>query len=190
MAVAGFDYVVLATDGATDLSGPLVLGEDVTRVFPITDTTRLASQGCKTGVDQLGTSLQIRRQIQERFSGEALTTADTVQLVSSVVYNRRFNSCVDVNVLGGMDVNGNGAVFNYDDIGRFRRVAYTVKGPEQEYVENFLLNSRAPGLTQDDIVNILRSAFVTATARELETGEQLEIQVITNTGVQRIMSDL
>jgi len=119
-----------------------------------------------------------------------LKTSDVVSLVSSVLYNRRFNSCVDVNTLGGMDVNGNGAVFNYDNLGRFKRVAYSVTGPEQEYVENFLLNSRAPGLTQSDIVNILRNAFITATARELETGEQVEIHVITNTGVQRIMNDL
>jgi hypothetical protein len=63
VAVAGFDYVVMATDGATDLSGPLVLGEDVTRTVSLTETTRLMSQGCKTGTDQLGTALQIRGQV-------------------------------------------------------------------------------------------------------------------------------
>jgi 20S proteasome alpha/beta subunit len=119
-----------------------------------------------------------------------LTTADVVEMVSGIVYNRRFNSCVDTNILGGIDVNGYGAVFRYDDIGRFKRMAYSVDGPEQEYIENFLLNSRSGGLTKDMIVEILQNAFISATARELETGEQLEILIITSTGVQRVMRDL
>jgi 20S proteasome alpha/beta subunit len=119
-----------------------------------------------------------------------LTTADVVQMVSGIVYNRRFNSCVETNILGGMDVNDYGAVFKYDDIGRFKRVAYAVEGPEQAYIENFLLNSRSGGLTKDMIVDILQNAFESATARELETGEQLEIRIITSTSVQRIMRDL
>jgi 20S proteasome alpha/beta subunit len=129
-------------------------------------------------------------QIQERFGGQPLTTADVVQMISGVVYNRRFNSCVDTNILGAIDVNGYGSVFRYDDVGRFKRVAYAVDGPEQVYIENFLLNSRSGGLTKDMIVDILQNAFISATARELETGEQLEIQIITSTGVQRIMRDL
>jgi 20S proteasome alpha/beta subunit len=119
-----------------------------------------------------------------------LTTGDVVVMVSGIIYNRRFNTCVDTNILGAIDVNGFGAVFRYDDIGRFKRVAYAVDGPEQVYIENFLLNSRAAGLTKDMIVNLLQDAFISATALELETGEQLEIQVITSTGVQRIMQDL
>lgn len=129
-------------------------------------------------------------QIQERFGGQPLTTGDVVQMISGVVYNRRFNSCVDTNILGAIDVNGYGSVFRYDDVGRFKRVAYAVEGPEQVYIENFLLNSRSGGLTKDMIVEILQNAFISATARKLETGEQLEILIITDTGVQRVMRDL
>jgi hypothetical protein len=41
-----------------------------------------------------------------------------------------------------------------------------------------------------DIVEILKDAFISATARELETGEQVEFLIIDNNGVQRIMQDL
>jgi 20S proteasome alpha/beta subunit len=119
-----------------------------------------------------------------------LTTADVVQMVSGVVYNRRFNSCIVSNTLCALDVNGFGAVFNYDEIGRFKRVAFTVTGPENQYIENFLLSARAPGLTESDLVNIVGNAYVTATTRELDTGEQLEILIIRSNGIQRIMKDL
>jgi 20S proteasome subunit beta 6 len=111
-------------------------------------------------------------------------------MVSGIIYNRRFNTCVDTNLLGAIDINGYGSVFKYDDMGRFKRVAYSVDGPEQEYIENYLLNSRAGGLTRDNIVELLQNAFISATALELETGEQLEILIITATGVQRVMTDL
>jgi 20S proteasome alpha/beta subunit len=132
----------------------------------------------------------LNSQIQERFGGQPLTTGDVVQMISGIVYNRRFNSCIDTNILGGIDVNGYGSVFRYDDVGRFKRVAYAVDGPEQVYIENFLLNSRSGGLTKDMIIEILQNAFISATARELETGEQLEILIITSTGIQRVMQDL
>jgi 20S proteasome alpha/beta subunit len=111
-------------------------------------------------------------------------------MVSGIIYNRRFNTCVDTNILGAIDINGYGSVFKYDDMGRFRRVAYSVDGPEQEYIENYLLNSRSGGLTRDNIVELLQNAFISATALELETGEQLEILIITSSGVQRVMLDL
>jgi hypothetical protein len=66
VALAGFDYVIMATDGATDLTGARVLGSDVTRLLDITDTATLASVGCKPGVDQLGIALSIRKTVSRK----------------------------------------------------------------------------------------------------------------------------
>jgi hypothetical protein len=63
VAIAGYDYTIMATDGATGLTGPLVLGEDVTRFADVTDTNILASSGCKSGVDLLITLLTIRKNV-------------------------------------------------------------------------------------------------------------------------------
>jgi 20S proteasome subunit beta 6 len=132
----------------------------------------------------------ILSKITERFSGETLELPQIVPLVSQMIYNRRFNSCVDINVLGAIDVNGYGAVFNYDELGRFNRVAYAVEGVEARYIEDYMLSARRSGLGRYDIVEILKDAFISATARELETGEQVEFLIIDNNGVQRIMQDL
>jgi 20S proteasome alpha/beta subunit len=129
-------------------------------------------------------------QIQERFGGGPLNTGDVVQMVSGVVFNRRFNSCIESNTLGALDINGFGAVFNYDEIGRFQRVAFSVTGPENQFIQQHLLNARAPGLTQNDLVRIVGDAYVTATAQERDTGEQVEILIIKSNGVQRLISDL
>jgi 20S proteasome alpha/beta subunit len=132
-------------------------------------------------------------QIQERFGGLALTTFDVVNMVSGLIFNRRFNSCVENNVLAAIDVNANGAVFVYDEFGGFRRVAYAVVGPESvsDFVERFLLNSRTDDLDESNIAGILHEAFIGATERNLETGVQLDIRIIGSSGaVKRITQDL
>jgi 20S proteasome alpha/beta subunit len=129
-------------------------------------------------------------QIQERFGGKPLTTADVVQMVSGVVYNRRFNSCIDSIMLGAIDVNGYGSVFLYDDLGRFKRVAYKVEGPVANFIENYLLTSRKNGMTEYDIVDMIKQAYISGTAQDFPTGESLEIIIIKTNGVQRIMQKL
>jgi hypothetical protein len=64
VAVALREFVIIATDANKEENGAQVFGEDVTRLHEITDTTTLASFGCKPGVDQLITSLEIRQQVR------------------------------------------------------------------------------------------------------------------------------
>ena len=113
-------------------------------------------------------------------------------MVSTHLWNNRFNNCFEYNILGGIDIYGEGAVFNYDSIGRFMRVDYSVKGSNAEkltpIVED-IMNAADP-LTADEVREALEAAFLVESANGTLAGEYVEIAVITPSGLELFMTPL
>jgi 20S proteasome subunit beta 6 len=127
-----------------------------------------------------------------------MSATSTAQMLSNTLYGRRFFPFYAFNILGGIDDEGKGCLFSYDAIGSFERTQYSATGSGQAYVIPFLDNvignrnrtQEKPTLSKEEVVELIKHAFVSCGERDIYTGDQLEIMVMTKDGVTTEMFNL
>lgn len=194
-AVAGKDFCVIAAD--TRLSGRFdeILSRNVTKMHELTSTCILTSAGCKTDIDQLRSVLDIRMKIYWHNHRKTMSISSINMMLSHTLYGKRFFPYYAFNVLGGLDEEGRGVVYGYDAIGCHEKRTYEAAGTGQYAIIPFLdnvinnnnRNEPKPDLSAAEVVELLKEAFVSAGERDVYTGDQLEIKVITASGIQQIL---
>lgn len=122
-----------------------------------------------------------------------MSTTAVAQMLSILMYNRRFFPYYVSNVLAGLDENGEGAVYSYDPIGHSQRTTYNAGGSAgallQPVLDNQIglknqLNPSAEPLTIERAVAIIKDTFISATERDIYTGDSVILNIITKDGIK------
>ena len=194
LGIAGKDFAVIAAD--TRLSeGYSILSRAVSRAALLTPRCVVATGGCHTDVATLHKVLGMASARYALAHEAAPSTPALAQLLSTTLYGRRFMPYYAFNVVAGLDAEGRGAVYTYDAVGSYERVAYAAQGSGQKLIIPLLDNivggknraDRTPPaeLAVDEAVALAIEAFVTAGERDMYTGDAVEIFVITAAGTRK-----
>lgn len=123
---------------------------------------------------------------------KVMSTPSVAQMLANTLYRKRFFPYYAFNLLAGLDEEGRGYVTSYDAIGSFERQTYAATGSGQAYIIPFLDNvignrnrtvplPTANPFTPQEVMELLKEAFLSAGERDIYTGDQLEIILLTRT---------
>lgn len=192
LAVGGKDYAVLVAD--TRMSqGYSIHTRNGSKISQLTKTCAIASCGMQADAVTLHRVLKIRIRMFEHNHGKEPSTTAIAQMLSTILYYKRFFPYYTFNVIAGVDSEGVGAVYHYDAIGSFERVPYTTSGSGSSLVMSVLDNQIAqdnqtkkqPDLTKEQIIELSKDVLSSVGERDIYTGDDAEIFIIDNRGVDR-----
>lgn len=200
MAIAGDDYVVIAADTRLS-SGYSIHTRKQNKLFQLSSKTVLGSTGCWCDTLALTALVKARMQMYEHTHLKTMSTDAVAQMLSILMYNKRFFPYYVSNVLAGLDNEGKGVVYSYDPIGHCERTTYRAGGSAGALLQPVLDNQVGfknmkleggvlPKVSKERAVAIATDAFISAAERDIYTGDAVAINVITEGGTELIQVQL
>ncbi|KAJ3302954.1 Proteasome subunit beta type-1 [Kappamyces sp. JEL0829] len=191
LAIAGKDFCVVAGD-TRQSEGYSINSRYAPKVFHLENNAVLATGGMYADSITLVKRIAQRLEWYHYQHDKPMSAPAVAQMLSTMLYGKRFFPYFVWNTLGGLDENGNGCVFSYDPVGNYEKRLYQCAGSAGHLIQPFLDNQigrkHLPGpvdLGIDDVKRIVKDAFTSATERDIYTGDFLEIFVITSSGVTK-----
>lgn len=196
VSVSGPGYTVVASDTRLG-SGYTVPSRHVTRVMKLTNHAVLASSGMQSDIAVLHKMLRIRLTQYKHNHNREMTLSALSQMLSTILYYRRFQPYYTFNVLGGIDeVTGQGWSYSYDAIGSHEKVTAVVSGTGQSLFQPVLDNqverrqmseekkASIDALTLQQCVDLIKDGFTSTCERDIYTGDSVDICKVTKDGVE------
>ncbi|KAJ8301001.1 hypothetical protein KUTeg_022520 [Tegillarca granosa] len=192
MAIAGEDFSVIASD--TRLSqGFSIHSRDLPKTYKLSNSTVLGACGFHGDVLTLTKVINARLKIYENEHHKKMSTTAIAAMLSTMLYYRRFFPYYVYNIVAGLDDEGKGCVFSFDPVGSYERESYRAGGSASSMLQPLLDNQigfknqqgveRLP-LSKDKVVNLVKDVFISASERDIYTGDGIIINIITKDGVQ------
>ena len=139
VAIAGEDFVVIGADTRLS-SGFSIYTRDQNKLFQLGERTILGCSGCWCDTLALSRVLNARMQMYEQEHNKPMSTPAAAQMISIMLYYKRFFPYYISNVLVGLDCDGKGCVYSYDPIGHCERAQYKAGGSAGALLQPLLDN--------------------------------------------------
>jgi len=205
VAISGPDQAVLIAD--TRLSkGYSIHSRKCSKVTQLTSKCAIASCGMKADAITLHKVLKIRLTMYEHEHRKEASITAIAQMLSTILYGKRFFPYYTFNVLAGIDDEGVGGVYHYDAIGNFERInvegqvyGYTTSGSgsalahavlDQQIGEYNVVGTKQKFFSNEQLVSLCKDVLSSTVERDIYTGDYAEIFLIDKTGMKKIDFEL
>merc|ERR1712013_302441 len=138
-------------------------------------------------------NIKTRLKMYEQEHSKLMSCSSIAQMLSTMLYYKRFFPYYTWNLLAGLDAEGKGAIYSYDPVGSYERETYRAEGSSASLLQSFLdnqigqknLKEKCLGqLTKEKCVELIKDVFISAAEREIETGDGVAIHIITKDGIE------
>jgi len=130
----------------------------------------------------------------EQDHNQVISTPAAAQLISNLLYYRRFFPYYISNIVAGLDESGAGVVYSYDPVGHCERNMYRAGGSSSALIQPLLDNqigqknqegvSGVRVLSVEEALKLVKDVFISAAERDIYCGDSILIKVITKDGIK------
>lgn len=198
LGIAGEDFAVLAGD-TRHTSGYSINSRYEPKVFDCGDNLVLSANGFAGDANELVRNFKNKLKWYHFNHGgndskNKLKVNSAARLLQHLLYGKRFFPYYVHTILAGLDENGKGAVYSFDPVGSYEREQCRAGGAAASLIMPFLdnqvnfknqVNKELRFLSLEEVIQLVRDAFTSATERHIEVGDGLEILIITKEGVRK-----
>ena len=184
LALAQDDYVIFAAD--TRLSRRYsILHRNVSKIHKLTDETYILSAGMYADAINLWKKLDQQIELFELNHGYTPSSNAIASLLSRTLYEKRFFPFYTFNLVVG-NIDGKPTVWNYDAIGSFEAMTYSVSGNGSDMMQSFMDNQfkgynnikKLDKMNLEDSVEVLVDCFTSAAEIDTTCGDGVEFFVL------------
>ncbi|ETS86505.1 Proteasome component C5 [Pestalotiopsis fici W106-1] len=211
LAIAGKDFTIMAGDTRMT-SGYSILTRFAPKVYKIGGSNSsqddanilLSVVGFAADGEALQERLDTICKMYRYRHNKPMSVAACAKRLSTIMYQRRFFPYYVYAILGGLDENGQGAVYSYDPVGSYEREQCRAGGAAASLIMPFLdnqvnfKNQYIPGsgvghalqererkpLLREEVEVLVKDAFDSAVERHIEVGDGLQMVIITKDGIE------
>uniref|UniRef100_A0A2P2HZ77 Proteasome subunit beta n=1 Tax=Hirondellea gigas TaxID=1518452 RepID=A0A2P2HZ77_9CRUS len=191
VAIAGDDFVMVGSDTRL-VERFAIMSRNQSKVFPLTSKTMVASTGCWADVLSLQKDLQSRLTLYSQEHHDEMSTTAIAQLMSTLLYWRRFFPYYVSNMVVGLDEQGVGVVYHYDPVGHMEKGRFSAAGASVAQIQPLLDNqlgalnmhdTQPPKVTKAFAHQLMHDVFISATERDTNTGDGCVLYTLTKDGI-------
>lgn len=138
--------------------------------------------------------MEARMQMYTHTHNKVMSTTAVAQMLSIVMYSKRFFPYYVSNIVAGLDENGKGVVYSYDPIGHCELAQYRAGGSAgallQPVLDNQIGFKNQEGVNEkkvslDRAIQVIKDMFISAAERDIYTGDGVSISIITKDGIKK-----
>lgn len=197
VSVSGPDYAVVVADTRLSL-GYSIHTRSFSKLTQLTSKCVIASCGMQAEIVTLHKLLKIRMSLYEHAHRRPPSVRAVAQLLSTVLYQKRFFPFYTFNLIAGIDGEGKGVVFGYDAIGSHEELRYVATGTGGALITSILDNQIAKHnqqkpddeLTKEGVIDLVKDVINSAAERDIFTGDSADVMVLDASGIHHSVMQL
>jgi proteasome beta subunit len=176
------DGVILAAERRVTY-GYFVMSKSGKKVFKIADKIGAACAGIVADMQILTREVGAYLNLYSYEREQSVTVRTAAKLMGSMLFERRYFPYLAQTIVGGID-EGGARLFVLDPLGSVIEDKFTAVGSGAEIAMGLLESEFKEGMSIEDGKGLARKAVKAASARDIGSGEGLDMLVITNDGVR------
>jgi len=174
------DGVILASERRVNY-GYFVMSKSGRKVFKIADKIGAACAGIVADMQILTREVAAHLNIYSFEREQSVTVRTAAKLMGSLLFERRYFPYLTQTIVGGIDETG-AKLFVLDPLGSVIEDKFTAVGSGAEIAMGLLESDFKEDMSVEDAKGLVRKAIKAASARDIASGEGLDMLIITDKG--------